>query len=133
MINYDDATKENIDKHNSNWSQFPDHPWRILIVGGYGSGKTKASLYLVKRQDDDNYGFINKICWYVKDLNEAKYENLINKQENWGLKLFNGSVAFIKYLNDMDDVYKNVEEYNPNKKRKTLIVFDDMIGDNLMR
>ena len=81
MINYDDVTKENIDKHNSNWSQFPDHPWRILIVGVYGSGKTKVSLYLVKRQDDDNYGFINKICWYVKDLNEANMKILLTNKK----------------------------------------------------
>ena len=39
------------------------------------------------------------------------------------------SKAFIEYSNDMDDVYKNIEEYNPNKKRKILIAFDDMIAD----
>ena len=44
---------------------------------------------------------------------------------------FNDTKAFIEYSNDMDDVYKNIEEYNPNKKRKILIVFDDMIADML--
>ena len=53
----------------------------------------------------------------------------INKRESAGLKCFNDSKPFIEYSNDMDDIYKNVEEYNPNKKRKILIVFDDMIAD----
>ena len=52
---------------------------------------------------------------------------LINKRESTGLKCLNDSKAFIEYSNDMDNIYKNIEEYNPNKKRKILIVFDDMI------
>ena len=56
---------------------------------------------------------------------------LINKRESTGLKYLNDSKAFIEYSNDMDDIYKNIEEYNPNKKRKILIVFDDMIADML--
>ena len=48
-----------------------------------------------------------------------------------GLKHFNDLKAFIEYSNDMDDVYKNIEDYNPNKKRKILILFDDMIADTL--
>ena len=52
---------------------------------------------------------------------------LINKWENSGLKHFNDSKAFIEYSNDMDDIYKNIWEYKPNKKRKILIFFDDMI------
>ena len=66
-----------------------------------------------------------------KDLYETKYQLLINKRENTGLLYFNDSIAFIEYSNDMDDIYKNMEEYNPNKKRKTLIVCDDMIFDML--
>ena len=54
---------------------------------------------------------------------------LINKRESTGLKYFNDSKFFIEFSNDMDDIYKNIEEYNPNKKRKILIVFDDMIPD----
>ena len=68
---------------------------------------------------------------YAKDPCEAKYQLLINKRESTGSKHFNDSKAFIEYSNDMDDIYKNFEEYNPNKKRKTLIVFDDMIADTL--
>ena len=48
-----------------------------------------------------------------------------------GLKHFNDLKAFIEYSNDMDDVYKNIEDYNPNKKWKILILFDDMIADTL--
>ena len=68
---------------------------------------------------------------YAKDPYEAKYQLLINKRETTGLKYFNDSEAFIEHSNDMDDIYKNVEDYNPNKKRKMLVVFDDMIADML--
>ena len=54
MINYDDVTKENMNKHNSNWPQILDHLYRILIVGSYGSGKTNALLNLIKNQNDAN-------------------------------------------------------------------------------
>ena len=53
----------------------------------------------------------------------------MNKQESTGLRHFNDSKAFIEYSNDMDDIYKNIEEHNPNKKQKIFIVFDDMIAD----
>ena len=62
---------------------------------------------------------------------EAKYQLLINKRERTGLKYLNDSKTFIEYSNDMDDIYKNIEEYNPSKKRKILIVFDDLIADML--
>ena len=62
---------------------------------------------------------------------EAKYKMLIEKRESSGIKHLNDSKAFIEYSNEMDDIYKNIEEYNPDKKRKILIVFDDMIADML--
>ena len=68
---------------------------------------------------------------YAKDLYEGKYQFLIKKQESTDLKHFYDSKAFIEYSNDTDDIYKNIEEYNPNKKRKILIAFNDMIGDML--
>ena len=74
---------------------------------------------------------IDKNFLYAKDLHEAKYQFLINKRENTDLNHFNDSKAFIKYSNDEDDIYENIEEYNPNKKRKTLIVFDNIITDML--
>ena len=57
---------------------------------------------------------------------------LINKQHSAFLKFLNDSQAFIEYSNDMDDIYKNIEKYNPNKERKILIVFDSMIADMLI-
>ena len=66
---------------------------------------------------------------YAKDLREPKYEYLIKKRENVGIKHVSNPNAFIKCSNTMDDVYKNIHDYNPNRKRKILIVFDDMIAD----
>ena len=68
---------------------------------------------------------------YAKDPYEAKYQFLINKRENTGLKHLNDSKAFIECSNDMDVIYKNIEEYNQNEKSKILIVFDDRISDML--
>ena len=122
MINFDDYTNENKTKHNLKWPYIEDHPYRILIIGGSGSGKTNALLNLINNQPD-----IDKIYLYAKDPYEAKYQFLINKRESTGLKHFNDPKAFIEYSNDMQDVYKNIEEYNINKECKILIVFDDMI------
>ena len=74
---------------------------------------------------------IDKIYWYTKDPFEGKYQFLIKKREITGLKHFDDSEVFIEYSNDMDNIYKNIEEYNPNKNRKSLIVFNDMISDML--
>ena len=60
---------------------------------------------------------------------KKKYQYLINKREKVGLNHFNDPEAFMEYSNDMQDVYKNIEGYNPIKKRKVLIIFDDMIAD----
>ena len=64
---------------------------------------------------------------YAKDLGESKYEYLIKNRENVGIKHLNDSKAFIECSNTMDDVYENIDDYNPNRKRKILIIFDDMI------
>ena len=124
MINFDEYTNENIIKHNSKWPYIPDHPYRILIIGDSGSGKTNALLNLINNQPD-----IDKIYLYAKDPYEAKYQYLINKCEKVGLDHFNDPKAFTEYSSDMQDVYKNIEEYNPIKKGKVLIVFDDVIAD----
>ena len=124
MINFDDYTNENIIEHNSKWPYIPDHPYRILIIGGSGSGKTNALLNLINSQPD-----IDKIYLYAKDPYEAKYQYLIKKRIKVGLDHFHDTKAFMEYSNDMQDVYRNIEEYNPIKKRKVLIVFDDMIAD----
>ena len=124
MINFDEYTNENKIEHNSKWPYIPDHPYRILIVGGSGSGKTNALLNLINNQPD-----IDKIYLYVKDPYEAKYQYLINKREKVGLDHFDDHKAFIEHSNDIQDVYRNIDDYNPRKKRKVLIVFDDMIAD----
>ena len=126
MITFDDVTKENTKEHNPNWLEVPDHPLRILIVGVSGSGKTNLLFNLINQQPD-----IDKIYLNAKNPYEAKYQFLINKLESTCLKYFNKSKVFIKYSIDMDDIYKNIEEYNPNKKRKLLIIFHDVIADML--
>ena len=65
VINYDDITKENINKHNLNWPQISDHTYTILIIRGSGSRKTNALLNLIKQQDDDDYSTIDKTYLYV--------------------------------------------------------------------
>ena len=77
----------------------------------------------------NNQPDIDKIYLYAKDPYETKYQYLTNKRENVGLDHFDDPKAFMEYSNDMQDVYKNIEDYNPIKKRKVLIVFDDMIAD----
>ena len=124
MINFNDYTNENKIKHYPKWPDIPDHPYRILIVGGSGSGKTNALLNLINNQPD-----IDKIYLYAKNPYEAKYQYLTTKQEKVELDHFKDPKAFMEYSNDMQDVYKNIEDYNPRKKRKRLTVFDDMIAD----
>ena len=80
MINFDDYTNENIIEHNLKWPHIPDHPYRILIIGGSGSGKTNALLNLINNQPD-----IDKIYLYANDPSEKKYQYLINKPEKVGL------------------------------------------------
>ena len=99
MINFDDSTNENKIEHNSKWPYIPDHPYRILIVGGSGSRKINALLNLINNQPD-----IDKIYLYAKDSYEAKYQYLINKREKVGLDHFKDPKAFMEYSNDMEDV-----------------------------
>ena len=124
MINLDNIINNNNKGLNENWSYIPDHPYRILIIGGSGSGKTNMLLNLINEQRD-----IDKIYLYAKDLSESKYEHLINNRENAGIKHLNDSKAFIDCSNTMDDVYENIDDYNLNRKRKILIAFDDMIAE----
>ena len=121
MINFDDYENEN--KTCLRWPYIPDHPHRILIIGGSWSRKANALLTINNQPD------IDKIYLYAKDLYEAKYYFFVNKRESTGLKHFNDSKAFIDYSNDMQDVYKNINEYNADKQRKILILFADMINN----
>ena len=113
MINFDEVTGENTQEHNPNWPKILDHPYRILIVGKSGSGKTNAVLNLINHQPE-----IDKIFLYVKDPYKLKYQYLISKVEEVGLKHLSDPKVFIEYLNDMKEVYNSIEEYNPGKKGK---------------
>ena len=124
MINLDNIVNDNNKEHNEKWPYIPDHPYRILIIGGSGSGKTNTLIHLINEQRD-----IDKIYLYVKDLSEPKYEYLTRNRENTGINYLNDSKAFIECSNTMNDVYENIDSCNLKRKRKILIVFDDMIAD----
>ena len=124
MINFDDYANKNKTEHNEKWLHTPDKPYRILIIGGLRSGKTNVLLNLIDNQPD-----IDKIYLYAKDPYEAKYQYLINILEKVGIDRLDDPKAFIEYSNDMRDVYKNINYYNPYKENKILIVFDDMIAN----
>ena len=85
----------------------------ILKIGRFGTGKTNSLFNLIGHQPD-----IDKIYLFPKDLHAAKYQLLINQGENTGSKHCNDCKAFIEYSNDINDIYKNIEQYNPNKKSK---------------
>ena len=123
MFNFDYITKEDVKQHNPNWPEIPDRPCRILIIGGSWSGKINALLNLINHEPH-----VDKIHLYAKDPCKANYQLLINKRVSTGLKYLIDSKAFIEYANDVDDIYKNIEKYKPNKKQKILIVFDDMLS-----
>ena len=115
MFNLDNITAKNDNK---------DWPYRKLIIGPSGSGKT---YYLLKSIQKDN-NIIDKIYLYAKDLEEPKYQFLTEKREKVGLKNLNDKNAFAEHSSTMDDIFKNIEDYNKKRKRKVLIVFDDMIS-----
>ena len=96
MINFENVTKENIKEHSLNWPQFSDHPYRILIIGGSGSGKTSSLFNLTSHQP-----YIDKIYSYAKDPYETKHQFLIKERGGTGLKHLNDFKAFVKYSNDI--------------------------------
>ena len=100
MINFDGYVNENKTECNLRWLYILDHPYRVLIIGGSGSEKTNALLNLINKQPD-----IDKIFLCAKDPYEAKYQFLINKKENIGLKHFNDPKDFTEYSNSMQDFY----------------------------
>ena len=110
MINLDNIVNDNNKKHNEKWPYIPDHPCRILIIGGFGSGKTNTLLNLINEQRD-----IDKIYLYAKDLGESKYEHLINNRENAGIKHLNDAKAFIDCSNTMDDVLTTITQTDKEK------------------
>ena len=97
MINFDDYANKNDGValktiHNKNWPYIPDHPYRILVIGGSGSGKTDLLLNLIENQPD-----IDNIYLYAKDSNESKYQYLMNKREGVDINHFKDPKAFLEY------------------------------------
>ena len=117
MLNLDNA----VSNKNTSFSEDNNWPFRMLIIGPSGSGKTNTLLHLI-----NNLHPIDKIYLYAKDILEPKYEYLINKREQAGIKNLN---AFIEYSDDMNDVLDDINNYNKNRDKNVLIVFDDMIAD----
>ena len=115
MFNLDNITKTK--NNNKDW------PYRRLIISPSGSGKTN---YLLNSIQKDN-NIIDKIYLYGKDLEKPNYQFLINKREQAGIKNLNDPTAFIEYSSTMDDILDNIKDYN-KKRKKNLIVFDDMIS-----
>ena len=109
MFNLDNVTTKN---DNKSW------PYRILIVGPSGSGKTNALLNLIQQDNS----IVDKFYLYPKDLEEPKYQFLIEKIEQAGIKKLNDPNAFIEYSNTVDDVYNDIDDYNAKRKRKNLIM-----------
>ena len=93
---FDCITNENNKEHNEKWPYIPDYPYRILIIGGSGAGKTNTLINLINEQDD-----INKIYLYAKDLSKPKYEFLLKKRKNAGIKHLNDLNAFTECSNTM--------------------------------
>ena len=94
----------------------------MLIIASR-TGETSTLLNLIKEQND-----IGKMYFYAKDLSKTKYECLIKKRENAGIKHLNDPKAFIECFSMMDVFYLNIDDYNPSRKRKILIVFDEIIA-----
>ena len=126
MQNFDDVIGLRKEKNNKHWPEIPNFPYRLLITGGSGTGKTNALLNLLAHQDD-----LDKIYLYAKDPYEDKYQYLIKKRQDAGKKHVNNRNAFIEYSSDINDVYNNIDDYNPKKDRKIVIIFDDMIAEKL--
>ena len=109
MLNLEDivSNKKKSSSKNDDW------PLRMLIIGPSGSGKTNTSLHLI-----DKFHPINKIYLYAKDTDEEKYQYLINKIEQVGIKNLNDPYAFIEYSNDMNNVLEDINNYNKNRDKQ---------------
>ena len=120
MVNLDNivSNKKKSSSENDDW------PFRMLIIGPSSSGKTSTLLHLI-----DNFHPIDKMYLYAKDTNEEKYQYLINKREQAGIKNLNDPHAFIEYSSDMNDVLEDISNYNKKRDKKVIIIFDDMIAD----
>ena len=116
----------NLDNIVSNKKETRDNAWPFtrLIIGPSGSGKTNTLLHLI-----NNFHPIDKIYLFAKDTDEKKYQFLINKREQAGIKNLNHPHAIIEYSKNMNDVLDYINNYNKNRDKKVLIIFDDTIAD----
>ena len=117
MLNLDNI----VSNKKKSSSENDDLPFRMLIIGPSGSGKTNTLLHLI-----NNFHPIDKIYLYAKDTDEKRYQYLINKREQAGIKNLNDPHAFIEYVLE---VLEDINNYNKNRDKKVLIIFDDMIAD----
>ena len=115
MFNLNNITKKD---NNKDWS------YRKLILGPSGSGKTNYLLNSIQKENN----VVDKIYLYAKDLEEPKCKLLIDKKEKALITLNNDPTDFIEYPNSMDDIWSDIEDYNKKRKKKILIIFDDMIS-----
>ena len=123
MLNLDNivSNKKKSSSENDDW------PFRMLIIGPSVSGKTNTLLHLI-----DKFHPIDKIYLYAKDTDADKYQYLLNKREQAGIKNLNDPHAFIEYSSDMNYVLEDINNYNKKRDEKALIIFDGMIA-NIMR
>ena len=126
MINYIEVTGGNTQECNLHWPRIPDHPFKILIVSSSGSGKTNVLLYLITQK----HLVIRFICIIRIYLSIAI--NSSSTSMTMLAKDIKNPKTFTDCLENVNDVYKIVEEYNPERKRKVLIVFDDIIADKVI-
>ena len=115
IFNFDNITEKD---NNKDW------PYRKLVIGPSGSAKTNYILNSIQR--DNN--IIDKIYLYAKDLEKPKYKLLKDKREKSGINFNNDLNAFLEYSNPMDDILSDIEDYYKKRKRKVLIIFNDMIS-----
>ena len=113
--------------YNPNWPQIPDHSYRILIFGGSGFEKTNALLNTIKKQGDDNYSVIDKYIYLLKIQMKQHINILLTPWKYLSSRI--EQAKGIEYLYNMQNVYKNIKEYNPGRKCNILIVLDYMIAD----
>ena len=121
MINLDNIINDNNNNHNEKWPHIPHHPYRILIIGGSGSGKTNTLLNLINEQRD-----IDKIYLHAKDLSEPKYEHLIF---NEGLSEGDKKEGLLKKLKNIED--KNEQLLKIKNKTENIKEVTDFVGEPL--
>ena len=108
MLNLDNIVSNKKKSSSKNY----DWPFRMLIIGPSDSGKTSTLLHLIEK-----FHPIDEMYLYA---DEEKYQYLINKREQAGIKNLNDPHAFIEYSSDMNDVLEDINNYNKNRRKKSI-------------